>query len=180
MLGLSAVGAGLVYLPGTVTMFVVSAASAQLAERIPPRAMIAGGLALVAGGLALMTAAGPHSHWSAILPGAMLASIGAGLFNPAMSSIALSSAPPDMSGLAAGVNDTARQAGIAVGIAGLGALVPIHSVHLHSADYVYGLREALLVGAGVAALGALSAWRLIGARARTSPVLGEAAPAESS
>jgi hypothetical protein len=52
----------------------------------------------------------------------MIAMIGTG--NPAVSNVALGSAPADQSGLAAGVNDTFRQAGIAVGVAALGALVP--------------------------------------------------------
>jgi MFS family permease len=180
VLGLSAVDAGLVYLPGTVTMFIVSGASAALGERLPPRVMIAGGLALVGAGLALMTLAGPHSDWPVILPGVMVASVGTGLFNPALSAVALSSAPPAMSGLAAGVNDTARQAGIAVGIAALGALIPAHALHLHSVGYVDGLREALLVGAGVAAVGAAAGWRLLGSRSTAAAAHREAAVASAS
>jgi EmrB/QacA subfamily drug resistance transporter len=160
VLGLSPIGAGLVYLPGTVTMFLVSGASAQLGERVPPRTMIAGGLALVAVGLLMMTAGGAHSQWIAVLPGSLLASIGTGLFNPAMTGVALGSAPPAMSGLAAGVNDTARQAGIAVGIAGLGALIPVHALYLHSSSFVHGLHLALLGGGALAATGALAAWSL--------------------
>jgi predicted MFS family arabinose efflux permease len=161
VLGLSPIGAGLVYLPGTVTMFLVSGASAQLGERVPARAMIAGGLALVAVGLLMMMAAGAHSQWIAVLPGSILASIGTGLVNPAMTGVALGSAPPAMSGLAAGVNDTARQAGIAVGIAGLGALIPVHALHLQSPTFVHGLHLGLLSGAALAAGGAVAAWSLI-------------------
>jgi hypothetical protein len=94
----------------------------------------------------------------------MLAAIGSGLFNPALSGVALSSAPIQMSGLAAGVNDTARQGGIALGVAALGALIPAASVHLHDAAYVDGMRTALIVGAAVAAVGAIAGWRLIGER----------------
>jgi EmrB/QacA subfamily drug resistance transporter len=175
VLGLSAVGAGLAYLPGTMTMFVVSGATAQLGERVPARAMVAGGLALVALGMLAMLLAGAHSSWVEILPGSLLASIGTGLFNPAMSGMALSSAPPQMGGLAAGVNDTARQAGIAVGIAGLGALIPIGALHLHSVAYVRGLHHALLVCGAVAGLGAVGAWRLTRIRARLAPVAEPAA-----
>lgn len=50
--------------------------------------------------------------------------IGTGMFNPAASNIALSSAPAEQSGLAAGLNDTFRQAGIAVGVAALGVVEP--------------------------------------------------------
>jgi EmrB/QacA subfamily drug resistance transporter len=164
VLGLSAIEAGLVYLPGTIIMFVVSGAAAQLSERVSPRVLIGGGLGLVAAGLALMTMATENSSWTIILPGFLLASIGTGMFNPALSGVALSSAPIEMSGLAAGVNDTARQGGIALGVAALGALIPTASVHLHDAAYVDGMRTALIVGATVAAVGAIAGWRLIGER----------------
>ncbi len=52
ILGLSPIEAGLVYMPGTLVMFVVSALSAQVASKVAPGVMIAGGLALVAVGLA--------------------------------------------------------------------------------------------------------------------------------
>jgi EmrB/QacA subfamily drug resistance transporter len=177
VLGLSALEAGLAYLPGTVIMFFVSGAAVQLGERVSPRVLIAGGLALVSAGMALMTLSGPDSSWTIILPGFLLASVGTGLFNPALSGVALSSAPIQMSGLAAGVNDTARQGGIAVGIAALGALIPSASVHLHDAAYVDGMRTALIVGAATAAIGAIAGWRLIGEHgsARVGAAVPEAA-----
>ena len=73
-----------------------------------------------------------------------------GLFNPAVSAVALGSAPPRMSGLAAGVNDTFRQAGIAVGVAALGAMIPTAAlVHGDATGYVNGLHNALAAGAEV-------------------------------
>src|SRR4029450_8963448 len=51
VLGLSAIEAGLVYLPGTIVMFIVSGASSQLGDKVSARTMVGGGLALVAVGL---------------------------------------------------------------------------------------------------------------------------------
>jgi len=164
VLGLSAIEAGLAYLPGTVVMFFVAGASAQLVERVGARVLIAGGLVLVAAGMGLMTLATEGSSWTIILPGFMLAAVGTGLFNPALAGVAMSSAPMEMSGLASGVNDTFRQGGIAVGVAALGALIPSAGVHLHDAAYVDGLRTALIVGAAVSAVGAIAGWRLIAGR----------------
>jgi MFS family permease len=127
-----------------------------------------------------MMTAGAHSSWLAIQPGMMLAAIGCGLFNPALSTVALSSAPPAMSGLAAGVNDTARQAGVAIGIAALGALIPSRAIALHSAGYVHGMRHALLLGAALAAAGAIAAWRLIRTDPRAHTATPEPALAEAS
>ena len=164
VLGLSAIEAGLVYLPGTMLMFVVAGATAQLGEKVPPRVMIGGGLALVALGQALLVLGGTDSSWVVLMPGLIIAMIGTGVFNPSLTAVALGSVPMDQSGLAAGVNDTFRQAGIALGVAALGALVPAE-VALNGSDpaaYVDGLHDALLAGAGLAAIGAVAAAMLIG------------------
>jgi hypothetical protein len=99
-----------------------------------------------------------------LLPGFLVASVGTGVFNPAVSQVALGSAPQHMSGLAAGVNDTFRQAGIAVGVAAFGAMIP-SSAGLGAGDphaFVDGLHTALLVGAVLAAVGAVASARLLG------------------
>ena len=93
----------------------------------------------------------------------LVAGVGTGLFNPALTAVALGSAPVEQSGLAAGTNDTFRQAGIAIGVAALGALVPAGAAfdptrHL---AYVDGLHDALWVGAAVAFVGAVAAAALI-------------------
>jgi MFS family permease len=166
VLGLSAIQAGLAYLPGTMIMFFVSGASAQLVEKVGPRLLIGGGLALIAGGMTLMLLVTADSSWTIILPGFLLASVGTGFFNPALAGVAMSSAPLEMSGLAAGVSDAFRQGGIAVGVAALGALIPSATAHLHDAAYVDGLRTALIVCAAVCAVGAIAGFRLIPGRAR--------------
>ena len=168
VLHLSALDAGLVYLPGTVLLFVVSAASAQLSERFGAPLLVCSGLVLVAAGLALVTIVGPHSSWTAILAGSLVVSVGTGLFNPANAIVALGAGPGDQSGLLAGVNDAFRQGGIAVGVAVYGALVPAAAAlgHGSAVAYVAGLHNALFAGAGVAALGAVVTARLIGARRR--------------
>jgi EmrB/QacA subfamily drug resistance transporter len=178
VLGLSAIEAGLVYLPGTIVMFFVSGATSQLGERISPRVMIGVGLALVAAGMALMTLAGPSSSWTIVLPGELVALIGTGLFNPAVVAVALGSVPGEQSGLASGVNDTFRQAGIAVGVSGLGALIPAGAAlgGGSAADYVDGLHDALFAGAALAAIGAVAAAWLIRGVARHGEAAGSIAP----
>jgi EmrB/QacA subfamily drug resistance transporter len=160
VLGLSAIEAGLVYLPGTVTMFFVSGATSAMGERVSGRAMVSVGLVLVGAGMALLTLAQVNSSWTVGLPGSILAMIGTGLFNPAISGFALGSVPERQSGLAAGVNDTFRQAGIAVGVAALGALIPAQAAlgHGDHAAYVGGLHDALWVCAGLALAGAVACW----------------------
>jgi EmrB/QacA subfamily drug resistance transporter len=167
VLGLSAIEAGLVYLPATIVIFLVSGASSSLGEKVSHRVMITVGLALVAAGMALMTLAQADSSWTALLPGLLLAAVGTGLFNPSVIAVALGSVPVEQSGLAAGVNDTFRQAGVAVGVAALGALVPAGSALGGGSreKYVDGLHNALFAGAGLAAVAAVAAGVLIGRRA---------------
>jgi hypothetical protein len=99
-----------------------------------------------------------------------------------VSAVALGSVPMDSSGVAAGVNDTFRQAGIAVGVAALGALIPAESVlgGGGAAAYVDGLHDALLVGAALAAIGAVAAALLIprhfGAGAQVEDLAAHRAP----
>jgi EmrB/QacA subfamily drug resistance transporter len=173
ILGLSAIEAGLVYLPGTITMLFVSGATSAVGARVSARLMVAGGLALVSAGMVLFTLAGVGSSWTIVLPGAMVALIGTGFFNPALTAVALGTVPMEQSGVAAGVNDTFRQAGIAVGVAALGALIPAEAAFGGGSpqEYVSGLHDALLAGAALAAAGAVAAWYLI------SPAFGAAAPA---
>jgi EmrB/QacA subfamily drug resistance transporter len=181
ILGLSAIEAGLVYMPGTLVMFVVSGMSAQMANRVSPGLMIAGGLGLVTIGLVMFLNVGVDSSWTALEPGFLVASIGTGIFNPAVSQVALGSAPQHMSGLAAGVNDTFRQAGIAVGVAAFGAMVPASGA-LGTGDaqaYVDGLHTALAVGAVLAAVGAVASARLLGLRVRGAARVAEPVPAAS-
>jgi EmrB/QacA subfamily drug resistance transporter len=175
VLHLSPFDTGLVYLPGTILMFIVSAASAQLADRTSPGALITGGLILVAAGLALMTLAGVDSTWLALLPGLLVVCVGTGLVNPALASVALGSVETTQSGLAAGINDAFRQGGIAVGVAAFGALFSASAALGHGSpeEYVTGLHHALLIGAALALVGGIATSRLIPLRraaGQTQPV----------
>jgi hypothetical protein len=99
------------------------------------------------------------------MPGFLIASVGTGLFNPALTNVALSSVPAEQSGVAAGVNDTFRQAGIALGVAALGALIPAQDAFGGSAaNYVSGMHDALIVGSLIAAIGAIAGWVLISSK----------------
>jgi len=179
VLGLSPIETGLVYLPGTIVMFVVAGATAQLGTRVAPGVLVTAGLALVAVGMVLFLMMDVGSSWTVVLPAELLACVGMGIFNPAASALALNALPERQSGLAVGVNDTFRQTGVAVGIAGLGTLVPAHAaLGGDPAAYVAGLHDAALVGAALAAAGALATWwLLIARREAASPAPLATAPA---
>jgi MFS family permease len=83
---------------------------------------MAGGLGLTGIGLLLMGGLGMSSGWTALLAGFVIGGIGIGLLNPVVADVALSVVPKERSGMAAGINDTFRQVGVAVGTAAWGAI----------------------------------------------------------
>jgi hypothetical protein len=122
ILGFSPLQTGLRFLPFTVISFFVAAASGNLSARVPVRFLLGGGLALTGVGLLLMRGLTVSSHWTALLPGFIVAGAGVGLVNPALASTAIGVVPPQRSGMASGINNTFRQVGIATGIAVLGSI----------------------------------------------------------
>jgi EmrB/QacA subfamily drug resistance transporter len=121
-LGHSPLEAGLIYLPFTVISFFTAAAGGALLGRLPARVIMSVGLGLTGVGLLLMGGIDPTDEWTAMLGGFLVAGAGVGLLNPVIADVALSVVPKEQSGMAAGINDTFRQVGIAVGIAAWGAI----------------------------------------------------------
>jgi EmrB/QacA subfamily drug resistance transporter len=178
ILGLSAIEAGLVYLPATAISFFVAGATSAMQAKVSSKMMVVVGLFLVAVGMALLTMAQVDSSWTIGLPGSIVAMVGTGLFNPSISHFALGSVDERQSGLAAGVNDTFRQAGIAVGVAALGALVPAGAAlggggAGGAVSYVDGLHDALWVCAAICVVGAVACWVVL----RDLSFGGQASPA---
>jgi predicted MFS family arabinose efflux permease len=114
--------AGLRSLPVTGPILFVSPLSGRLTARVPVRLLLGTGLAFVTVGLLLMGNLSDSSGWTALLPGLILAGIGIGLATPALASTAVGVVGPQLSGMASGASNTARQLGIATGIAGLGSI----------------------------------------------------------
>jgi predicted MFS family arabinose efflux permease len=170
---LSPIQTGLAYLPCTLVVFVVSGVSAQLGRHVTPGLLVAGGLGVATIGMLLVTLTGAHSAWTVILPGSLLAGIGCGLFNPAAAELALSSVPERHSGLASGINDTFRQAGIPLGVAIYGALMPAGAAVGHGSPdaFVNGLHHAAWLAGAFALIGTLAGARLLGLRRRATPVV---------
>ena len=122
VLGYAPLQAGLRFLPLTLLVFFIPAATRTLAERVPPRAMLGSGLAIVSLGLFLMHGIDVASGGTTLLAGLIVAGVGIGLSNPAIGSIALGVVEPARSGMASGVSNTCRLGGVAIGVAALGAV----------------------------------------------------------
>jgi len=118
----SALQAGLRYLPITLGAFIAAPVAGALLGRVHARILMAIGLAGTGVGLLLMAGLGQTSGWTALLPGFIVAGLAVGLLNPVIADVALSVVPKERSGMAAGVNDTFRQVGVALGTAVWGAV----------------------------------------------------------
>ncbi|MGH2891311.1 MAG: MFS transporter, partial [Solirubrobacteraceae bacterium] len=168
-LGYSPLQAGLRYLPITIVPLLVAPAAVALMGRVQARTLIAVGLAGSGAGLLMMSGLSAGDGWTALLPGFIVAGIGVGLLNPVIGDVALSVVPKERSGMAAGINDTFRQVGIAVGVAVWGAIFLGHVPHgaLGAVagpardGFLTGLNTILLLGGLVSLAGAAVALWLV-------------------
>lgn len=157
VLGHSPTGTGLRLLPLTLVLFAVAPLSGKITGRLPLRLPLVGGLVLVALALGLMHGVEPGDRWTGLLPGLLVGGLAIGTISPALAAAMVAVLSVEQSGLAAGVNNTFRQLGIAVGIAGLGAVFTHHGT-----DVPDGLNAIFVVSAAVALAGAAVAWPLLG------------------
>jgi predicted MFS family arabinose efflux permease len=170
ILGLSPLQTGLRFLPLSLVSFVAAPLSGRLSAFIPHRVLLGSGLALNAVAMWSMSRVAVDSHWTVLLPGFLIGGVGIGLVNAPLATVAVSTVRVERAGMASGINNTFRQIGIATGIAALGAIFATrvdprafapHPSDAARASFVSGLHEILLVGAGVAAVGAVLAAALV-------------------
>jgi len=154
VLGYGPLTCGLCLLPISLAAVPPGLGAAWLAARVPVRALLSGGLAAVALGLALLTGAGSSDTWTSLLPAFLLAGFGLGLLNPPLAAAAVDVAPAGRAGLGSGINATFRQVGIAIGVAGYGAiferrvvdgvLARVHGTPL--SPYAHRISNAVIAG----------------------------------
>jgi EmrB/QacA subfamily drug resistance transporter len=119
VLGYDALEAGLAFLPVSTLIGILSLGfSARLSERYGAPAVVAAGLALMAIGLAAFSRVPVDgSYFADLLPVMIPLGVGAGLFFPALTTLAMSGVKPHESGLASGLINTSLQVGGAIGLA---------------------------------------------------------------
>jgi MFS transporter, DHA2 family, methylenomycin A resistance protein len=141
----SALAAGLALLPLFAPLSVLAPVAGRLTARTGPRAPMAAGLLVAATGVALLALLHPHSAYLALVPSLLLWGIGLGVLTPAVVAAAMRAVPAERAGLASATNNTARQAGGAIGIAAYGSLAgdPAHQ------RFVTGLHGGAVITAGL-------------------------------
>lgn len=154
VLGYSPLQTGLAYLPLTATFFVVNIISGSWVARAGSRPPMIIGALIDAGGFALLALMGAGDFWT-LLPAFVLIPCGMGLGVPAMTTAVLANIDKQMSGVAAGVLNAARQAGGACGVALFGALAGEERT-----DIASGLHRSAVVAIVLLLLGAMLAMQV--------------------
>ncbi|WP_327145009.1 MFS transporter [Nocardia sp. NBC_01327] len=121
-LHLSPLHTGLAMLPMAVTAFLVAGGTGRFLHDAKPAWTIGVGLMVIGAGAGLLALVDAGSSWTALIPGLVVIGAGAGVNAPALVSTAMAAVPPQQGGLAAGVVNTARQLGMALGVAVLGTV----------------------------------------------------------
>jgi EmrB/QacA subfamily drug resistance transporter len=128
-LGYSALATGLRLLILSGGSLVTAFAAGRLSAHMPVRWLIGPGLVLVGVGQLLMAGLHTDTLWTHLIPGFLLGGLGIGMVNPPLASTAVGVVEPERAGMAAGINNTFRQVGIATGIAALGSIFAVHVHH---------------------------------------------------
>ncbi|TDC86248.1 MFS transporter [Micromonospora sp. KC606] len=162
VLGLDSMQTGLAFLPaplviGTMSLFFTAKLTARFGTR---RTLLTGLFALGAGLLLLSRAPADGSYALDVMPALLIQGFGMGLTVPAIIMRAMSGAAPADAGLASGLNNTAQQAGAAVGLAVLATVATAHSDSLirGGTEQVQALRDGYSLGFQFSAGFVFAAW----------------------
>lgn len=149
--------AGLAVLPLFAPVAALAPLSGRLTGRFGARGPMAAGLLVAGAGLALLARVDAQTPYAALLPAFVLWGGGLGLLTSAVVAAAVGAVESDRAGLASAVNNTARQAGGAVGIAAFGALAGDAA----RPGFLHGFHAAALIAAGLYALAVVPTLRFI-------------------
>jgi len=171
-LGYSAMEAGIATLPITVLMLLLSGRVGALAQRTGPRLPMTVGPLGCAAGLVLMTLAQPGSSYvSGVLPGVLVFGLGLSVTVAPLTAAVLAAVAPERAGVASGVNNAiSRLAGL-IAVAVLPAAAGMSEP---GASVGTGFPRAVVIAAGMCALGGVLSWFTI---ARTRRVDTTSVPA---
>ncbi len=156
--GRSPLAAGVAVIPLFAPLAVIAPLAGRLNSRIGPRLPIVLGFVLAAAGLALLMLSDRHTGYLNLLPAFLLWGVGLGVVTPAVVAAAIAAVPSERAGLASAINNTARQAGGAIGIAVAGAIAGQPS---SGSAFVSGFHTVAVGAAGLYLLVAAAAAVLV-------------------
>lgn len=150
LLGKSAIGTGLVFMPTAVLCTMTNLASARVANRRGAHVPVLVGQLVCAAGLLLLLLVDGHTGTLELSLLLLPLAGGLGFAVPSLTAMMLGGIAPERAGLAGGVLNSFRQTGGALAVAGFGALVAQHS------GFVPGLHLSLLISVALLAVTTLA------------------------
>jgi DHA2 family methylenomycin A resistance protein-like MFS transporter len=145
ILGHRPLTAGLMVLPLFAPLAVTSPLAGRLTARYGPRPVMLTGAAIAAAGQLCLLLVTPSASYPRLVPALLGVGLGVGMFTAPVVTAAMRAVPADRSGLASGINNTARQAGTALGVAVFGAVAgsPANALHFIAALRWLGAAAAI-------------------------------------
>lgn len=173
--GATALEAGVRTMPWTMAPLVVAPLTGLITPRIGVRPAIVAGLACMTASLVWITLVlDADVEYIRLVPPFALAGIGMGLVFAPIASAVLEGIAPEDQAVASGTNSTAREIGVALGIAALSAVFTTAGGELSPDGFIDGAVPAIAAGAIALAAATLAGLLLPGFKpVRISPLTGE-------
>jgi EmrB/QacA subfamily drug resistance transporter len=166
-LGHSALEAGLLILPVTAPMTVISPLGGRLMARFGVRRLITFGMALGTAGLVVLAQVDSSSGYALLFPGYLLFGISLGCVYAPMSTAAMTAMPQAKAGIAAGVLAMNRVLAGAITLAAAGAVFQavldddLHAGEVEPGAFASALSSSMWVLAVLCAVGTALTWAFV-------------------
>ncbi|HMC50698.1 MAG TPA: MFS transporter, partial [Solirubrobacterales bacterium] len=157
--GHSAVLSGLMILPITAPMVVISPLSARLIGRFGARHLMTAGMACGTAGLLVLTQLEAGSGYGLLLVGYLLFGIALGLVYAPMSTAAMAAMPAEKVGIASGVLAMDRVMAGTIALAASGAV--FHALQDGGSSFTAGIAGSTWVLVALCALGTALTWAFV-------------------
>jgi EmrB/QacA subfamily drug resistance transporter len=159
--GFNPAEAGLILTAQPIVMAIIAPISGALSDRISPRWLATGGMAILSFGLWQLAQLGETSSTQTIIIALATAGFGTGIFISPNTSALLGSAPRQRQGIASGILATSRNVGMVLGIGMAGAIFTSISHHAGTAgntSFYPAIHWSFMAGTGIAIIGILTSF----------------------
>jgi EmrB/QacA subfamily drug resistance transporter len=160
VLGYTALAAGAASLPATLLMLAFSAEAGRVGQRIGARIPMTVGPLVLGIGLVLLSGIDKGDDYlTSILPGVVVFGVGMTIFVAPLTSTVLGALSDDQAGTASAVNNAIARLAQLLASAALPAAAGLTAATaVGSTAYSAAFHDAMLIAAGIAALGGVIAW----------------------
>lgn len=160
VLGLSALAAGLGFVPFALAITAGTQIARHLLARMSPRSVATSGLIVTSAAALYLSTVGTGAHYvTTLLPGMVVLGLGVGMVFAPVSVSAMSGIPPQHSGTASGFLMTGHEIGAALGVAVISAVAATAGSLASAEGVAAGFRPGFLAAAAIAAGMAVIAYR---------------------